>query len=195
MVSAPSPFIVLSLPRSRSAWLAHFLAYGGARVGHDIATECSSVADFRARLAPLDGTCETGAVLGWRLIRAELPDAKLVIIQRDPMEVAASLGKFGIRPDVEELVLRRVMLDQVAALPGVQSLPVEALDDPLVCKQLFESLLDAAFDWQWWTRFNQLNIQVDMPKRLVRLAQNHEKLEAFKREVHARSTEVIQCVN
>ena len=191
-------FIVLSLPRSRSAWMAHFLRYGGTRVGHDLIPQCSSIAEFRARLAPLAGTCETGAVLGWKLIKSELPSAKLVVVKRDPLEVAGSLAKFGIEPDLDELVRRWVMLDIVSDLPGTLTIPYHALRTPEACKALFEFCLDFPFDWDWWSNLHTLRIEIDMAKRLELLAQNSPALEAFKAEVAARSAGLskgLSCLN
>ena len=59
------PFLVFGLPRSRTAWLSHFLAPSPGAVGHDTGIDCKSISDFigqfygRDRLA---GTCETGAI-------------------------------------------------------------------------------------------------------------------------------------
>lgn len=190
-----APFIILSLPRSRSAWLAHFLRYAGTVVTHDLATECSSISEFKAKLRLVDGTTETGAVLGWRLIRAELPEAKLVVIRRDFREVGASLSRW-VDPPWEDLVQRAVMLDAVSDLPGVLSIEYPALEDPMVCKMLFEHCLDLPFDWGWWGQLQSTNIQVDMGARLRHLATNHQKLEAFKQEVAQRTRSLeAQCWN
>lgn len=187
MLPPTPPFIILSLPRSRSAWLAHFLRYSGRAVHHDLATECSSVGDFKAKLRLLDGTVETGAVLGWRLIREELPEAKLVVVRRDFREVGLSLAKFGLQPPWHELIQRAMMLDAVSEVPGVLTIEYSALDDPLVCKALFEFCLDLPFDWAWWQQFHTTNIQVNMPRRLAHLAANYANLEAFKLEVSTKS--------
>lgn len=191
-------FVVLSLPRSRSAWCKHFLSYGGEQVGHDVATRCGSVAEFKEALEPLAGTCETGAVLGWRLIREELPGVRLVVIRRDPVEVFQSLLRFGIEADLDDLVRKWVLLDVVAALPGVLTIQYPALGDPQVCKALFEFTLDLPFDWQWWEDYNRTNIQVDMGSRLQELIQNRPRIEAFKAEVAARTgllERAGQCLN
>ena len=63
-----APFIVFSLPRSRSAWVARFLSYGEKRCGHDVATECGSLAELTGRLhGEYAGTAETGAVVAGAL--------------------------------------------------------------------------------------------------------------------------------
>ena len=66
-----TPFIVLSLPRSRSAWISAFLSYGGRKCGHDLAPTCGTMAEFVAMFGGggYAGTAETGAVVGWKAIR------------------------------------------------------------------------------------------------------------------------------
>lgn len=191
-------FVIFSLPRGRSAWLSHFLRYGGEQVGHDLATSCGSVAEFLDKLEPLAGTCETGAVLGWRVLREELPGARFVVVKRDPVEVFRSLLAFGIEADLDDLVRKWVLLDVVSALPGVLTVSYESLADPLVCKQIFELCLDLPFDWQWWDTLHQTNIQVNMGRRLQQLVAARPQIEALKAEVVARTAKLgnhLPCLN
>lgn len=180
-----SKFLILSLPRSRSAWMSHWLRYGGKIVGHDLAVECASIADFKAKMELLDGSCETGAVLGWRLIREQMPDCKLVVVLRPVGEVMASLGKFGLAVPEQELQERSMMLGIVASLPDTMVLTYSQLADPLVCQALWEHVLELPFDWQWWSKYQSLHIEVNMGARVARLAANHDRLEALKAEVRA----------
>lgn len=180
-----SKFLILSLPRSRSAWMSHWLRYAGKVVGHDVAVECASIGDFRAKLALMDGSCETGAVLGWRLIREQMPEAKLVIVLRPVGEVVASLAKFGVEALPGELEQRYLMLTMVANLPGTLVLSYSQLSDPLMCQVLWEHCLELPFDWQWWSQYQALHIEVNMRTRLQRLASNAPRLEALKAEVAA----------
>lgn len=193
-----SQFIVFSLPRSRSAWMAHFLRYGGSTCGHDIATSCSSVAEFKEKFYLLAGTCETGAVLGWRVLREEFPKAKFVVVKRDPMEVWSSLLSFGIEADLDDLVRKWVLLDVVSALPGTLTLDYDSLRHPEPCKQLFELCLDLPFDWLWWQTLSETNIQVNMGQRLQQLALNYPKIQHLKAEIAGRTAalgEHHSCLN
>src|ERR1700691_5659915 len=107
-----APFIVFSLPRSRSPWIARFLSYGGRPCGHDLATECASLDEFATLLrGPYVGTVETGAVVGWRALRRRLPEARMAVIRRPVPEVYASLARFGLGGSdlMNELVERDAM--------------------------------------------------------------------------------------
>lgn len=183
----PRPFIVLSLPRSRSAWLAHFLTAGNEFwIGHDVCVECGSISDFLTMFrGGMTGTCETGAVLGWRLIPHLLPEARIVTLHRRVAEVEASFAKFGIGGLREELELRAGMLEACSRMPSVRRVEFEELDDPAVCKDLFESLLECSLDPDWYTRLAAVNIQVNMLHRSTRLWLNRARAEAFKAEIVA----------
>jgi hypothetical protein len=63
------PFVIFGLPRSRTAWLAHWLGLGRGLVGHDMAIEANTAQGFLDALWQRAGTVETGAMRAWRLLR------------------------------------------------------------------------------------------------------------------------------
>src|ERR1700693_5504840 len=152
------PFIILALPRSRTTWLSHFLSCPPRSCGHDIGAESASVQDFLNRLAQVDGTVETGAVIGWQLIPHLIPPATIITIKRPVSEIKESLRAFGIRPIRGELEMRRAMLDECAATPGVQSFDFSELNDPEVCRAIFERCLGFWLDPKWYRRYATRNI-------------------------------------
>lgn len=155
--------------------------------------------EFTGALALMDGTCETGAILGWRLMREELPGVRFVVVQRDPREVLRSLAQHGWDPHLiaEEISQRALMLQHVARLPGALSFQYPQLSDPLVARAIFEFCLEAPFDLGWWERLEATNIQVDMGSRIQRLAENAPRIAAFRHEVMMRSAklEAPPCMN
>ena len=57
MNEAPSPFVVLSMPRSRSKWLSVFLSYGEWGCGHEELLNLRGLDDAKAWLSqPYTGT-------------------------------------------------------------------------------------------------------------------------------------------
>lgn len=184
-----APFIVFSLPRSRSAWIAAFLSHGGRRCAHDLAPECGSLDEFTERLhGEYAGTAETGAVVGWRALIRRLPDARIAVIRRPVPEVFGSLSQFGLGSAalMDELLQRDAMLDEVVSVRGVKSFAFADLDID-GCRGLFEHCLGEPFDWEWWERLADVNIQVDVAKRLRFLDANRTRIEAMKREAEAES--------
>lgn len=185
-----SKFFVLSLPRSRSKWLSEFLSYAGKRCGHDLLVECASAKDFAAALARVDGTCETGAVLGWRLLREEWPDAKLITIHRPVEEVMWSFYKQGLQVNRFDMELRADMLQACAKSEGVLSFSYSSLANSDVCASIFAHCLDLSMEYDWWAEMSKKNIQIDLAARGRRLVENAPKLEALKLDIAARSSKL-----
>lgn len=176
--------------------MAHYLAQGGKRVGHDIGIECYRPEDFiNAFKDGMIGTCETGAMLGWRLIRHYLPQVKFVVVRRPMREVLVSLGAFGIIGQEEEMERRDAMLDVIASLPGTLSMDWNALGFPEGGKQLWEFCLDVEWNPEIWGQFNSINIQVDMRQRLAKLHDNHDRLMSLKAEIALRQQSIFKGVS
>jgi hypothetical protein len=178
-----APFIILSLPRSRSAWLAAFLSYPPKQCGHDIASESRSVPDFLNRLARFDGTCETGAVVGWQLIHWYIPQARIIVVKRPVEEIKRSLAQFGIVPVEGELEARGAMLDACAALPSVTAFDFDELNDQDVCTWIFETCLGLDFDRRWYRKLANQNIQIDVGAQMAKLRGRQSDLTKLKSDV------------
>lgn len=185
-------FMILSLPRSRSAWLAHYLSYGQRKCGHDIAILCDRVQDLVDcyRKQGMWGTCETGACVAWRLIRHELPELRLVTVHRPLIEVVRSLEAKGVQPRLDELAQREAALSELGRQPGVHSLTFHDLNDVSVCGWLFEYCLELEFDPEWYARCRLLNIQVDLAQRERQLRERSEASRELMAEVARRTSEL-----
>lgn len=190
----PAPFIILALPRSRTAWLSKFLSYDGAKCGHDIAADCGSVAEFKAKLSGLVGSVETGAVIGWKAIREAIPDAKIIVLKRPLDQIQDSLRAIGLGDAsiLSEVAERRLILDVVGEQEDVPTISYDALNERDGCAWLFEYCLHKSFDMAWWDSFKDKNIQVDVAQMMQKLARNREKIKALKAEI-SQPKAVITC--
>jgi len=176
-----TPFVIFSLPRSRSTWLSLFLSYGGLLIGHDVGVDSESIPDFIDRMKP--GTCETGAAFAWPVIREYLPMSKFVTVRRDRDEVCDSLARFGLSGFQDEMRVRDCHLDDIERLPGTKRFFYEDLARMEVCADLFTHCLEKPFDVSWWQRMDALNIQVDMSKQMRKLIHNRGQIESLKDDV------------
>lgn len=174
------PFIIFSLPRSRSFWLSRALSYANKWVGHDLTVQCSSTEDFKSKLASLDGTVETAAVTGWQIIRQEMPQAKLVLVRRPCLECWQSMNNLGWLAPVAEFQSRSYMLDALAQQPGVMSFDWDTLGNPLVGEWMFKHLLDLSFDEEWWAYMASQNLQINLAQRMQTIQMNHDNLASLK---------------
>lgn len=193
-------FLILSLPRSRSAWLAHYLSYPLANppqlVGHEILRECESVEKFLdSYKLGMWGTVETAGAMLWRIMRCELPDCRVVLIRRPMIEVYRSLAAVGVVADLHKLAEMDAMLDAAATDPGIISVPYHTLSEPFIGKCLFEHCLDLEFDFEWWASVVQTNIQVDMPAWIKQMERQGHIFEQLKEDVLNREISHIGLLN
>src|SRR6267142_4179720 len=182
------PFIIFTLPRSRSAWLSHWLSYikDGSRVktvGHDAFSKCSSLEQCEALFegGGLNGTVETGAAFAYQVIRKALPKARLLVVQREPMECLHSLMKKGINPDVEDWTQRVRDLWTVSS-SGVRTVAYQDLDLESCARWIWEYCLDVPWDVQWWAQWSPVNVQVDMKMRMEELRRDAPNIMKLKLE-------------
>lgn len=180
------PFIIFALPRSRTAWLAKWLSYGGRKVAHDLSLDCDSVEDFiDAFHLGLSGAVETAAIEAWPLIREALPEAKFVVVFRPVNGVLESLRKAGF-PVTDEVV--RQMEDRhwemlrLARQPGVVSLVWDKLSSEGHASALFEHVIGKD-DFGWWVRHDRTNIQVHTDLRLMKIAERASAMTKLRQQV------------
>ena len=179
-----TPFIIFSLPRSRSAWLSHYLSYGSAIVGHDISIECNAPEDFfNSFKFGMTGTVETGAIEAAGLIREALPGVKFLVVLRPLTEVKASLAKFGIEAPEGQLEHRQRLLFSLTH-QGIPTIEFRDLSNPAIAKFIFEYCLDVPYDPIWRDECEVLNIQINMPRRVERLAVRAEAIAKLKGLAH-----------
>jgi len=164
------PFVVLSLPRSRSAWLSDFLTYGDWVCGHEELRHMRSLDDVAAWFSqPNIGTAETAGAPWWRLLDRFAPGARILVVRRPVSEVVDSLLRIpGIAfdRDVIEPLMQKLdrKLDQVVArMPNVLEVGFHDLNDEATCAAVFEHCLPYPHDHDHWAQTAQTNIQINMP--------------------------------
>ena len=156
-------YVILALPRSRTAWLSKFLTYGEWSCGHEELRHLRSLDDVKSWFTQdCTGTAETAASPWWRL----LPKTKIVLIRRPVGEVVESLMALGIafdRTKLEEaFAYHDRKLDQIAARMPCLSVDYAALETAETCAKVFEYCLPYAFDEAHWKRLAGENVQCDM---------------------------------
>ena len=161
-----TPFLIFSLPRSRTFWLSRFLNYGGWTCAHDEIRHCRSLDDVRAWFSlPFTGSVETAAAPFWRLALKLRPDLKTVVIRRPVDEVMDSYRRSGVAYDFP--ALRREMrrldakLDQIEArVSGVLSVQCRDLDT--ACDMISTHCTGRKPDKKW-REFNVgLKLKIDL---------------------------------
>jgi len=197
------PFVVFSLPRSRSAWLSRFLTYGEWMCGHEELRHMRSLDDVQAWFSqPNIGTAETAGAPWWRLLERFAPNARVLVVRRPRNEVAESLinipGTQFDRTALDSILLKLDRsLDQIEArLPNVLSASFDSLNEEDTCAAVFEHCLQQPHDLDHYARLAPVNIQINMPAIMrhyaayapamekLALIAKHETIAAFAPEVN-----------
>jgi len=199
----PSPFLVLALPRCRTAWLARFLSYGPWTCSHEEARHLRSMEDVNSWLSlPFVGTVETAVAPFWRIFTQTRPSVRIVVIRRPIGEVVESLLRAGAQVSRDSLISLVTRLDaklvQVTRrLVGVLSVRYDELGDIETCRRVFEFCLPGVpFDQRWYSFLAPINIQAPLwamenyiraylPQlaRMARIARNESLLVIAKKEL------------
>lgn len=182
------PFIVYSLPRSRTAWLADFLTYRDWKCHHEIAITLRDPSDIAGVFAGRTGAVETGIAQGHWLVDHYVPDIKTVVVRRSVEDVVQSMLAIELHgvATYDEAKLRKVMLygekmlEQIADKPGVLVVNHDDLDREETCREIFEFCLPYRFDHDWWAFKCAVNVQVSVPELLLYYQQNRVEIERFK---------------
>jgi hypothetical protein len=189
--SVNAPFIIFSLPRSKTAWLAQFLTYGAWTCHHQTAIKMRTLADVGTFFAQHNvGTAETGASLGWRLLEHHVPNLRRVVVRRPIDESVAAMLRVDLKGVAvyDEMLMRRVMvrearaLDDISARPGVLTVDFADLDRRDACAAVFEHCLPYPFPQAWWDNLRHRNVQADVPAMLRYFHANRAAIENFKRD-------------
>src|SRR5215469_4491325 len=194
-------FIVYCLPRSRSAWLAHFLNYPFTvprqPVAHDVAPLCKSIEGFlhAYKEEGMWGAVEIEGMIGWQVIKKEMPELKTVVMRRPLQEVYNSLVMQGYKPNLTELGKLDAILDIISEQSGVYSIKSTDLDAPVVGKWLFEYLLELDFDFDWWYQLSQTNIQINLNDVEDMRPEINARSEAFRADVLDKTRGLNECLN
>lgn len=173
----PRPFIIYSLPRSRTYWLSRFLTYRDWHCGHDEVKHLRSMQDIADWFKqPKIGTVETGAAGFWRLAPS---NAQVVTIRRNPEEVIESLLR--VYPSFDRTILTTRIdkldkkLDQIERrVPGVLRIDYQDLD--IRVQEIFEKCLNEPWDAAWFQEIKRFNLQIDFYREMKYFAAYSEQL-------------------
>lgn len=157
----PDPFFILSLPRSRSAWLANLLTTDRSWCGHDC---CSSPLGF---FKPPAGYTRVGAIgsdlamAAWDL-PARYPRARFAVLVRDLADIKRSIQAMPYPVVLAQLVSLR---GDVLAFAEAAKAPVydyAELDNEVRVRELWEWAFQGDVLWrpERFELLRQLNVQV-----------------------------------
>jgi len=166
-------FLITGLPRSRTAWLANFLTYGGAFCFHEAIRFCKSIEDFR-RVTKLPqykviGDSDCGALPFVPEIKALFPDLRLLVVRRDAkdayMDARINLG-FRVNENLVEA--NRRMMENVIDKHSPKVVEFDDLDMEDTCREVWDYCVPGvAFDPIRWRMLDGLRMEI-LPEKYAK---------------------------
>lgn len=183
-----APFIVCTISRSRTRWLAELLTYRDWKCHSEVAMgmrEIDDIARFFRR--PRIGTTETAVAPGWELLRHLVPDIRAVVVRRPIKDAIESMraAMDGVA-EIDVEMLRGFMvkgaraLDRMARDRDVLTVEFADLGREDVCAAVFEHCLPYDMPHAHWAALNDRNIQFDMKTLLGYYNLHRGEIAAFK---------------
>jgi len=148
-------YAVITLPRSRSAWLAEWL---GAE--HEALSRIGSLDELTA-----EGIVDTGSALFFDGLWHRWPNARYLFVFRDIRDIARSCERAGL-PTVGLDSLRTRQETAYASVAGAENVRVvhfHQLDDMDVLASIWSFLKGTKFDESRTRRLIGVNIQCSIP--------------------------------
>ena len=162
-----APFVILGTPRSRTAWLARFLAFEGRTVLHEPSIEFGSINDLYELLTyrAIAGLADSMLTLRWRDVINAASETRIVVVFRPHAEVIASFASLGLADARVSRMLDRlaVAIDELTASVPVLTVPFAALAAEATADLVFRYCLREPLPKDWWLRWRNVNVQADLP--------------------------------
>jgi len=169
---------MICLPRSRSAWMSHFLK-PIASTRHDPLKHCASIdelGDVIDRIYDADGRdapvfiADTAAVLFFDELGARFPNARYLFVERDVARVAESLRKAGMgaTPGFYELMARayaHALIVAKARNDFMLEVPFDQIDRRLLNIWRFVGA-NRLLDLDYAERMKNKNIQIPFDEQI-----------------------------
>lgn len=169
------PFIIMGLPRSRTAWLAAFLTDGDVHCHHELMRMCKNPHEypekFLATTAPIIGDADPTMLLFYESLRERLPKHKVVLIKRPEEEAETACRR--MHEEIGRQQSMEAWPKATAAFERVQQICREfpsydfaRLDDRETVKELAEYCTGLPFNEARWNLFDELKITA-MPEKVM----------------------------
>lgn len=168
-----SPFLITGLPRSRTSWLANLFTTGNQFCYHDLLAKVDSLEHFTDMLAGGRGDSDAGLMLIFPLVKQILPDARWLLVLREPDDCKASLKRLLTgTPDEESAwksfdnleIFEKHKLAMVSD-PSVHVLTFDELDSFDAVSKAWHFLCpETELSRERFDMLNVLNVQPHYPK-------------------------------
>jgi hypothetical protein len=148
-------FLVLGLPRSRTAWLANFLTYGDITCTHEGLNGCATLEDYKKQFRDSSGDSNTG--LAFFEFEPLFTDFKKIIIDSGIRKSVEFAKKTYGRDSFDQIVRLKKRLDSIDGL----HIPFDDIDHNL--ELIWDYVSRYQFNEERAAQLIRLNIQIRDP--------------------------------
>lgn len=180
------PFLIVGLPRSRTAWLSVLCTTSESICYHDAIEGIRELpqlierykSDFYKHIGLAD--IGLGFFLGWIL---EHISPRTLIVDRDPSDVTEEMVKMGLpRTNYADLMHERLL--PFKDHPLVMWVPYEALDKKRVIEKIYWHLMPGhAFDEERYEQLAKMNITTDFPSAVALAKRNQANSDVLLKDI------------
>lgn len=154
-------FLIVGFPRSRTAWLANFLTHGNVSCGHELLSDCSTMADLPRLMdsgLPYCGSSETAAGHFMPLVISAVKPEAIICVHRHFEDVRNSLRSIGVQDDLRPLLDG---LQYATLLPQSIQVKFSDLDDEETCRAILQHVAQGEhFDSRRFRMLRDFNVQI-----------------------------------
>lgn len=168
------PFLILSYPRSRTAWLSKFLTYGITTCIHEPSLYLKNDEDLvRFVTTQNQGGADTGMAMILDKIIAIEPMPAITLVLRDRNDVEQSLGEIGLLSDESKRILDRIGFGlSRAERMGFPTIQFDALHDEKTCADLFRRCVGSEMPKPWFGIWKNKNVVCDTQDIIYKIRRN-----------------------
>lgn len=176
-----APFLIIGLPRSRTAWLSNFLTHGSIFCHHELVGRDgldSLWTEFQYLEAEFIGNSDTLQVMYLDEIMGNHPECKIVVVKRHPADVCLSMSALGFRSTYLAVTRLLPHVHAAALLPGALSVNFEDLSKESTMRSIQDHVAPGEpFDSARHSALQRLNVQLtkDEIMNIKRLAGQMER--------------------
>ncbi len=147
-------FLILGLPRSRTAWLANFLTFDGNFCYHEGINGCSDIKEYKEKM---EGKGDSNTGLVFFKYQDYFPDVKTIIIDSD---INVEFGKDVFNANTQSV---EIMRKAKKRLDGISGLHIKLTDINIRLKDIWDYVSPKKFNKERADMLIKMNVQVVDP--------------------------------
>ncbi len=166
-------FFIISLPRSRTAWLSNYLTYEDSFCFHEGLVGCDSLKALRGKMEATGfkkvGNSDCMNILLIDNIMDEFPDAKFVFVHRPKEQVIHELRGLGLNENgFIEIAVQKM---ETFCDFGLH-VNYDDLKDPLTCAEVYSYCTGNESNFDRWRLLDKLDISIFIGRKIEEVHNN-----------------------